>query len=212
MNCNSHISATPPSRSKPSRPIRSTGASRTVAKNWATAYDFPAVTDKRVLKEEFPIRNLGIMQAFVFNLRREKFQDPRVRLAFNYAFDFEEMNKQMFFGSYKRIASYFDGTDLAATGLPTGRELELLETVRDKVPPELFKKPYHESDQRHARAVRDNLREALRLLKDGGLRDSRPATGQRQDRRALHRRTSRRRIRASSASSCSTSLRSNGSA
>ena len=59
-----------------------------------------------------------MMQAFAFNLRREKFQDPRVRLAFNYAFDFEEMNKQIFFGQYKRIASYFEGTDLAATGLP----------------------------------------------------------------------------------------------
>ena len=61
-----------------------------------------------------------MMQAFAFNIRREKFHDPRVRLAFNYAFDFEEMNKQIFFGQYKRIASYFEGTDLAATGLPTG--------------------------------------------------------------------------------------------
>ena len=109
------------------------------AKNWATAYDFPAVADKRVILEEFPINNVGMMQAFAFNIRREKFQDPRVRLAFNYAFDFEEMNKQIFFGQYKRIASYFEGTDLAATGLPTGRELELLDTVRDKVPPRCFK-------------------------------------------------------------------------
>ena len=70
-----------------------------LAKNWATAYDFPAVTDKRVLLEEFPIRNFGLMQAFAFNVRKPKFQDPRVRLAFNYAFDFEEMNKQIFFGA-----------------------------------------------------------------------------------------------------------------
>ena len=113
------------------------------AKNWATAYDFLAVTDKRVILEEFPIKNIGMMQAFAFNLRREKFQDPRVRLAFNYAFDFEEMNKQIFFGQYKRIASYFEGTDLAATGLPAGRELELLEAVRIKVPADLCsKKPY----------------------------------------------------------------------
>ena len=80
------------------------------AKNWATAYDFPAVTDNRVLHEEFPIRELGLMQAFAFNTRRAKFQDPRVRRAFNYAFDFEEMNKQIFFGQYTRIASYFQGT------------------------------------------------------------------------------------------------------
>ena len=105
------------------------------AKNWATAYDFPPVTEKRVILEEFPINNVGVMQAFTFNLRRNKFKDPRVRLAFNYAFDFEEMNKKIFFGQYKRINSYFEGTELAATGLPTGRELELLEAVRDKDSP-----------------------------------------------------------------------------
>ena len=108
------------------------------AKNWATAYDFAAVADKRVVLEEFPIANVGIMQGFTFNIRRAKFQDPRVRQAFNYAFDFEALNKQLFFGQYQRIASYFEGTELAATGLPTGRELELLETVRDKVPADLL--------------------------------------------------------------------------
>jgi microcin C transport system substrate-binding protein len=138
------------------------------AKNWATAYDFPAVADKRVVLEEFPIRNVGVMQAFVLNIRRPKFQDPRVRLAFNYAFDFEEMNKQLFYGQYKRIASYFEGTELAATGLPTGRELELLETVRDEVPPELFQKPYTNPVNGSPEKVRNNLREALRLLKEAG--------------------------------------------
>ncbi len=138
------------------------------AKNWATAYDFPAVASKRVLLEEFPIRSLGIMQAFIFNIRRPKFQDPRVRLAFNYAFDFEEMNKQLFYGQYARIASYFQGTDLAATGLPTGRELELLETVRDKVPPELFKKPYANPVNGTPEALRENLREANRLFRAAG--------------------------------------------
>jgi microcin C transport system substrate-binding protein len=139
------------------------------AKNWATGYDFPAVSDKRVLLEEFPIRNLGVMQGFAFNIRREKFQDPRVRLAFNYAFDFEEMNKQLFFGQYKRINSYYEGTELAATGLPTGRELELLEAVRDKVPPEVFKKPYANPVNGSPDKVRENLREALRLFKQAGF-------------------------------------------
>jgi microcin C transport system substrate-binding protein len=138
------------------------------AKNWATAYDFPAVSDQRVLLEEFPIRNIGIMQAFAFNIRREKFQDPLVRLAFNYAFNFEEMNKHIFFDQYKRIASYFAGTELAATGLPAGRELELLEAVRDKVPPEVFTKPYMNPVNGNPEAVRNNLREALRLLKQAG--------------------------------------------
>jgi len=138
------------------------------AKNWATGYDFPAVADKRVILEEFPINNVGVMQAFAFNIRREKFQDPRVRLAFNYAFDFEEMNKQIFFGQYKRIASYFEGTDLAATGLPSGRELELLDTVRDQIPADVFKKPYSNPVSGTPAAVRDNLREAVRLLKESG--------------------------------------------
>ena len=108
------------------------------------------------------------MQAFAFNLRREKFKDPRVRLAFNYAFDFEEMNKKIFFGQYKRTTSYFQGTELAATGLPTGRELELLESVRDKVPPEVFTKPYANPVSGDPTAVRNNLREALRLFKEAG--------------------------------------------
>jgi microcin C transport system substrate-binding protein len=136
------------------------------AKNWATAYDFTAVSEKRVVLEEFPITNVGIMQAFAFNIRRDKFKDPRVRLAFNYAFDFEALNKQIFYGQYKRIASYFEGTELAATGLPTGRELELLETVRDKVPAELFTNVYSNPVSGNPTAVRTNQREALRLFKE----------------------------------------------
>jgi microcin C transport system substrate-binding protein len=138
------------------------------AKNWATAYDFPAAKDKRVLLEEFPIRSQGVMQAFVFNTRRDKFKDPRVRLAMNYAFDFEEMNKQLFSDKYKRIASYFEGTELATSGMPEGQELELLETVRDKVPPEVFTKPYVNPVNGTPENVRANLREALRLLREAG--------------------------------------------
>ena len=138
------------------------------AKNWATAYNFPAVTQKRVVLEQFPENSVGIMQAFAFNIRRDKFKDPRVRLAFNYAFDFDEMNKQLFFGQYTRIASYFQRTDLAATGLPTGRELEILQSVRDKVPPEVFTTPYANPAGGSPQAVRDNLRQAVRLLHDAG--------------------------------------------
>ena len=95
------------------------------AKNWATGYDFPAVVDKQVLREEFPIRNMGVMQAFAFNLRRRKFHDARVRRAFNFAFNFQEINRVLFYNQYKRIASYFEGTDLAAGGLPSEQELAL---------------------------------------------------------------------------------------
>ncbi|MGE0752560.1 MAG: extracellular solute-binding protein [Variibacter sp.] len=165
------------------------------AKDWATAYDFPAVREKRVIKEEFPIRNLGVMQSFAFNIRRPKFADPRVRDAFNYAFDFEEMNKQFFYNQYIRIDSYFKGTELAwnwrpdpqsgapapdavpasASGLPEGKELEILETVRDKVPPEVFTKAYKNPVNGNPEAVRANLREALRLFKQAGweIRDRR---------------------------------------
>ena len=158
------------------------------ALNWATRYDFPARAEKRVLLEEFPIRSQGVMQAFVFNTRRDKFKDPRVRRAFNFAFDFEEMNKQIFFNQYRRISSYFDGTELAwnagdpatadkesaggttgaRAGLPQGQELEILETVRDKVPPEVFTAVYTNPVGGGPDAVRANLREGIRLLKEAG--------------------------------------------
>jgi len=145
------------------------------AKQWATAYDFPAVAEKRVIKEEFPINDSGRMQAFAFNLRRDQFRDARVRRAFNFAYDFEEMNKQLFYGQYQRIKSYFDGTELASSGLPEGQELKILETVRDKVPPEVFTTPYANPVGGNPEAVRGNLREAARLLKEAGfeVRDKR---------------------------------------
>jgi len=139
------------------------------AKAWATAYDFPAVRDKRVVLEEFEIRNLGIMQAFAFNTRRDKFADARVRRAFNYVFDFEEMNKQIFFGQYRRINSYFEGTELAARGLPEGLELEILKSLKDPVPPEVFSTPYGNPVNGNAESVRANFREALRLMKEAGF-------------------------------------------
>jgi microcin C transport system substrate-binding protein len=139
------------------------------AKQWATQYDFPAVAEKRVVKEEFPINDSGRMQAFVLNLRREQFKDARLRRAFNYAFDFEEMNKQLFYGQYKRINSYFEGTELASSGLPEGTELEILEMVRDKVPADVFRKPYVNPVGGNPESVRANLRESARLLKEAGL-------------------------------------------
>jgi microcin C transport system substrate-binding protein len=138
------------------------------AKNWATAYDFPAVKDKRVVLEEFPILSSGGMQGFAFNIRRQKFSDPRVRRAFNYALNFEDLNKQIFFGQYKRIKSYFEGMELASSGLPQGAELAILETVRDKVPPEVFTTPYTNPVNDTSDAVRTNLREGTRLLREAG--------------------------------------------
>src|SRR6202048_1948036 len=139
------------------------------AKQWATGYDFPAVAEKRVVKEEFPINDSGRMQGFVFNLRRDQFKDARLRRAFNYAYDFEEMNKQLFYGQYKRINSYFEGTELASSGLPEGQELEILETVRDKVPAEVFTSAYQNPVGGNPESVRANLRESARLVKEAGL-------------------------------------------
>ncbi|PXW54706.1 extracellular solute-binding protein [Chelatococcus asaccharovorans] len=139
-----------------------------VIRNWMTAYDFPAARDGRIVREEFPIRNLGIMQGMVFNLRREKFQDIRVRRAFNYAFDFEELNRTIFFDRYERINSFFFGTELASSGLPQGRELELLNAVKDKVPPEVFTTPYANPVGGTTEKKRDNLRTALGLLREAG--------------------------------------------
>jgi microcin C transport system substrate-binding protein len=137
-------------------------------KNWATAYDFPAVNDKRVILEEFPQRDRGIMRAFAFNTRRDKFKDARVRRAFNFAFDFEEMNKQFFFSQYRRINSYFEGTELACSGLPLGEELKILESLHDQVPPEVFTTVYVNPVCGAPEKVRANLLEGMRLMREAG--------------------------------------------
>ncbi|HEV7464336.1 MAG TPA: extracellular solute-binding protein [Methyloceanibacter sp.] len=146
-------------------------------KTWATGYDFPAVNEKRVILEEFPQRDRGIMRAFAFNTRRDKFKDARVRRAFNFAFDFEEMNKQFFHGQYKRINSYFEGTELACSGLPQGQELKILEPLRDKVPPEVFTTAYANPVAGTPEKVRANLREGMRLMQEAGyeVRDQKQA-------------------------------------
>jgi microcin C transport system substrate-binding protein len=146
-------------------------------KNWATGYDFSAVKEKRVILEEFPQRDRGIMRAFAFNTRRDKFKDARVRRAFNFAFDFEEMNKQFFHGQYKRINSYFEGTELACSGLPQGEELKILEPLRGKVPPEVFTTPYANPVAGTAENMRANLREGMRLMREAGyeVRDHKQA-------------------------------------
>lgn len=138
------------------------------ALQWSTQYDFPAIRDGRVVKETFPDRASGRMQAFAFNTRRAKFADPRVRLAFNYAFDFEEANRSLFYGLYRRINSYFEGTDLASKGLPEGLERQILESVRGEVPEEVFTKPFANPLGGTPENVRSNLREANRLLGEAG--------------------------------------------
>ena len=139
-------------------------------KEWSTAYDFPAVREKRVIKEKFPNASSGRMQGFAFNLRRPLFADVRVRRAFNYAYDWEESDRQLSNGEYHRDSSYFDGIpELTSSGLPEGQELQILETVRDKVPAEVFTTPYKNPVGGNPEAARNNLREATRLLKEAGF-------------------------------------------
>lgn len=142
----------------------------TTAARWATAYDFPAIKDGRIKREEVPnpYRATGIMQAFVPNLRRDMFKDQRVREALNYALDFEELNRTLYYGSYKRVDSFFWNTELASKGLPEGKELELLTELKDKVPPEVFTTPYTNPVSGAPGKIRDNLRKAVALLKEAG--------------------------------------------
>ncbi len=137
---------------------------------WATRYDFDAVKDGRVIREALtnPFRATGVMQAMVPNMRRDIFKDARVREALNYAFDFEDMNKNLAYGGLKRVDSFFWGTELASSGLPQGRELEILHSLKDKVPASVFTTPYTNPIGGDPQKVRDNLRKAIGLFKEAG--------------------------------------------
>ena len=139
------------------------------AKNWATEYDIPPVRRGDLKKEEIRTMNPAGMQAFVFNTRRGKFKDARVREAFNWAFDFEWMNRNLFYGSYTRTGSYFANSELAARGLPEGRELAILKQYEDKLPPEIFTEVYENPKTDGSGNNRDNLRRAAGLLLEGAL-------------------------------------------
>jgi len=108
------------------------------ARIWATGYDFPAVHDKRVLKESFPVHRIPGIQGWAFNTRRPVFKDARVREALGLAFDFEWTSKNLMFDAYKRVTSYFENSDLAATGAPSAEELALLEPFRAELSPQVF--------------------------------------------------------------------------
>ncbi|MGB8817468.1 MAG: extracellular solute-binding protein [Rhizobiaceae bacterium] len=139
------------------------------SKNWATGYvGLPALDKGYVVKEEFPSRASGRMQAFILNLRKDKFKDLRVRRALNYAFDFETTNKNAFYGLYQRIPSYFAGTELASSGLPQGKELEILNEFKQDLPPEVFSQEYTNPVGGDAAKMRLNYREALALFKLAG--------------------------------------------
>ncbi|MGI9513616.1 MAG: extracellular solute-binding protein [Anderseniella sp.] len=138
------------------------------SKDWATAYNFPAVKRGDVIKEEITLKNSQGMQSFAINTRREKFADARVRRALNLAFDFEWANENLFFGQYVRTSSFFSNSELAATGKPGAAELALLEPLKDKLPPEVFTTEYTNPVYGSQKNKRANLRSAAKLLQEAG--------------------------------------------
>jgi len=138
------------------------------SKRWATAFDFPGLAAGMVIKEEVPHENVAGMQGFAFNTRRPIFQDRRVREAIGYAFDFEWSNKALMYDAYTRTDSYFDNSELGSSGLPSGAELALLEPFRDQLPPEVFNKEFKVPTTDGSGNPRDNLRAALKLLREAG--------------------------------------------
>jgi microcin C transport system substrate-binding protein len=149
------------------------------AKAWALDYDVPAVRDGWLRKEEIPHENPTGMQAFVFNLRRPLFADPRVRQALGYAFDFEWTNRTLFFDQYTRTRSYFSNSELASRGLPEGDERALLERYRGRIPEAVFREPFQVPTTDGSGWPRANLARAFELLHEAGwqVRDLRLVDG-----------------------------------
>jgi microcin C transport system substrate-binding protein len=138
------------------------------SKDWATAYDVPAVHGGLIKKELVPNERPTGMQAFIFNIRRPFFKDRRVREALTYAFDFEWANQNLFYGQYTRTSSYFSNSELASRGLPTPAELIILQPFRDKIPKEVYTKEYRPPSTLGEGRIRANLRQAMQLLKEAG--------------------------------------------
>jgi microcin C transport system substrate-binding protein len=154
-----------------------------IAKMWATSYTFDAVRQGRVVLETFPVRDLGRMQAFAFNLRKEAFQDIRVRQALNLVLNFEEMNKTLFYNQYLRINSYFFDTELAARGRADDAEKQIFNRLTASIPPQVFSDVFSMPVNRTPEEVRLHLKQALSLLQEAGYtpRNGRlisPHTGQ----------------------------------
>lgn len=154
------------------------------AKSWAKSYVGKRFANGELLKSDFPHRNGAGMQGFVMNMRKPLFSDVRVRQALILALDFEWLNRQLFYGAYKRLDSWFSNSELAASGTFDGRpgpgELALLEPLREQLAPEVFGPIVTQPNTNPPRSLRDNLRAARRLLAqagwtytDGALRNAR---------------------------------------
>lgn len=141
-----------------------------VAKIWATGYNNDLMKSGQMVKEEIINSNPVGMQAFIMNNRRPVFQDRAVRRAVQLAFDYEWSNKQFAFGAYKRTNSYFENSELASSGIPMGRELEILKAYKDQLPHELFTTPYTNPTTEGDGNNRVNLRRAMDMLDKAGYK------------------------------------------
>jgi microcin C transport system substrate-binding protein len=138
------------------------------SRTWATRYDFPALRDGRVQREELPDNTPSGAQGWFINTRRNQFKDPKVREALIYAFDFEWSNKNIMYGAYSRTHSMFQNSDLMASGRPGADELALLEPFRGKLPAEIFGEPFVPPVSDGSGNDRNLLRKASQLLRDAG--------------------------------------------
>ena len=150
-----------------------------ISRNWARQYYGKAFDTGELKKQAFENRNPGDFQGYIFNLRNPKFQDIRVRQAIGLAMDFEWLNRQMFYGLYKRAEGYFPNSDFHAEGLPGPDELALLEPLREKLRPEVFGPVPLPPSTNPPSSLRENLRRARDLLaqagwtyRDGALRNA----------------------------------------
>lgn len=150
------------------------------AKNWATAYSGDKFESGTIHTDEVEHQRPAGMQAFVMNTRKPVFSDPQVREALAYAFDFRWANKNLFFDQYSRTSSYFENSELASEGLPEGRELEILEQFRDKLPEDVFKEAYQPPTTEDRSDLRNNLRTAMQMLRGAGyeIRDGKLIHGE----------------------------------
>ena len=139
-----------------------------IAKIWMTGYDNELISSGKIKKETVEHNNPATLQNFAINVRRAKFQDRRVRKALDLAFNFEWANEKLFYGQYKRLNSYFTNTGMEATGLPEGRELEILSAYKNQLPEDIFTKAYEPTVNTQINNPRENLKKAVALLKDAG--------------------------------------------
>lgn len=142
------------------------------SQRWARSYNFPAFKKGDVVRDEFPMEGSQIHQGYYLNTRIDKLKDRGVREALALLFDFETMNKNLFFNAYTRTDSFFVGGELQSKGIPEGREKEILEEYRGKIPDELFDNAFVIPNYSEPGSFRAAQRKALKLFTQAGYKFS----------------------------------------